>query len=434
MPDQSFAILLLLGGFGVLLVLRVSITFSLVIASVATALYLQIPLMSVVQNMVQGVRSFSLLAIPFFILSGEMMGQGGISRRLIGLANVMVGRVKGGLAMVNVLTSMFFGGISGSAVADVASEGTIILPMMKEKGYDEDYSVAVTVTSACQGVIIPPSHNMIIYSMAAGGVSVGRLFLGGFVPGVTLGIALMIISYVIAVKLNYPKEGAVSFKVALKMIKDAALGLFTAVIIMGGVISGIFTATESAAVAAVYAFIITFFVYREIPLKAFKGILYSCLKTLAMVMSLIAAASAFGWLMAYLKIPAMATEALLSISHNKIVLLLLINVMLLVLGCIMDMAPLIIITTPILYPVVVGSLGLDPVHFGLIMMLNLAIGLCTPPVGSALFVGCAIGKVSIEKATKALLPFYATMVIVLMLVTFVPEITTLVPDLVMPQK
>jgi tripartite ATP-independent transporter DctM subunit len=434
MPDQNIAIAILLGGFILLLVLRVSITFSLVIASVATALYLQIPLMSVVQNMVQGVRSFSLLAIPFFILSGEMMGQGGISRRLIGLANVMVGRVKGGLAMVNVLTSMFFGGISGSAVADVASEGTIILPMMKEKGYDEDYSVAVTVTSACEGVIIPPSHNMIIYSMAAGGVSVGRLFLGGFLPGILLTIGLMIISYVIAVKRNYPKEGAVSFRTALRMVKDATLGLLTAVIIMGGVISGIFTATESAAVAAVYAFIITFFVYREIPLKAFKGILYSCLKTLAMVMSLIAAASAFGWLMAYLKIPAMATEALLAISHNKIVLLLLINALLLVLGCIMDMAPLIIITTPILYPVVVGSLGLDPVHFGLIMMLNLAIGLCTPPVGSALFVGCAIGKISIEKATKALLPFYATMAIVLLLVTFVPEITMLVPNLIMPQK
>ena len=434
MPDMNVAIFLLMGTFGVLLILRVSITFSLAFASVATALYLKIPLMAIVQQMVQGVRSFSLLAIPFFILAGEMMGQGGISRRLIELSNVLVGRIRGGLAMVNVLTSMFFGGISGSAVADVASEGTIIIPMMKAKGYDDDYSVAVTVTSACQGVIIPPSHNMIIYSLAAGGVSVGRLFLGGFVPGVVLGIALMVISYVIAVKRKYPKEDKISFKDAIRMVKDASLGLLTAVIIMGGVISGIFTATESAAIAAIYAFIITFFVYREIPLKQFTVILYNCLKTLAMVMSLIAAASAFGWLMAYLKIPALATEALLGITSNKILLLLLINALLLVLGCIMDMAPLIIITTPILYPVVVGSLGLDPVHFGLIMMLNLAIGLCTPPVGSALFVGCAIGKISIEKATKALMPFYAAMVVVLLLITFVPEITLFIPNLVMPLK
>jgi tripartite ATP-independent transporter DctM subunit len=432
MPDHGLASLILLGGFLLLLVLRVSITFSLAIASIATAVYLNIPLMSIVQQMVQGVRSFSLIAIPFFILSGEIMGQGGISRRLIDFSNVLVGRIQGGLAMVNVLTSMFFGGISGSAVADVASEGTIIIPMMKQKGYDADYSVAVTVTSACEGIIIPPSHNMILYSMAAGGVSVGRLFLGGFIPGMLLGLALMAISYVIAVKRNYPKEAKVSLKEAFKAGKDAILGLFTAVIIMGGVISGIFTATESAAFAVVYAFVITFFVYKEIPLKAFGKILYNSLKTLAMVMALIASANAFGWLMAYLRIPAQATEALLAVSSNRIVLLLLINGLLLLLGCIMDMAPLILITTPILYPVVVGTLGLSPIHFGIILMLNLAIGLCTPPVGSALFVGCAIGKISIEKATKALLPFYAVMIAMLLLITFIPEIVMFIPDLVMP--
>lgn len=432
MSDPALATALLLGGFALLMILRVPITYSLAAASLATAIYLKIPLMAIVQQMVQGVRSFSLLAIPFFIIAGEIMGQGGIARKLIELANVFVGRIQGGLGMVNCVDSMLFGGISGSAVADVASTGTIIIPMMKLKGYDDDFSVALTVASSTQGVIIPPSHNMIIYSLAAGGVSVGRLFLAGYIPGISLGVAMMIITYIIAKKRNYPKEAKVSFKEAVKTFKDAALGLMTAVIIMGGVITGIFTATESAAIAVIYAFIITFFVYKEIPLKAMKGILYNSLKTLTMVMALIAAASAFGWLMAYLRIPAKATELILSVTTNKYLLLLLINVLLLALGCIMDMAPLILICTPILYPVVVTTIGLSPVHFGIIMLINLAIGLCTPPVGSALFVGCAVGKVPIEKVTKALLPYYITMIIVLMLVTYIPAVTMFLPNLLMP--
>jgi len=303
--------------------------------------------------------------------------------------------------------------------------------MMKEKGYDADYSVAVTVTSACQGIIIPPSHNMIIYSLAAGGVSVGRLFLGGFVPGVLLGVVLMIASYIIAVKRRYPKEKPYTLREAIRISKEAILGIFTAVIIIGGVISGVFTATESAAVACVYAFFVTFFIYREIPLSRMNKILYSSLKTLAMVMSLIAAAKAFGWLLAYLKIPGMATSLLLSVTDNPILLLLLVNLLLLGLGCIMDMAPLILITTPILFPVVVGTLGMHPVQFGIMMMLNLGIGLCTPPVGSALFVGCAVGKISIEKATKAMLPFYAAMIVVLLLVTFIPQLVLFIPNMLM---
>ena len=431
MPDPNTATWILLGSFALFLLLKVPITFSLSVSSVLTAMYLKIPLMAIVQQMVQGVNSFSLLAIPFFIIAGEMMGEGGISRRLIAFSNLLVGRVRGGLAHVNVLASMFFGGISGSAVADVSSIGTILIPMMKEKGYDADYSVAVTVTSACQGIIIPPSHNMIIYSLAAGGVSVGRLFLGGFVPGVLLGIVLMIISYVIAVKRAYPKENPYTLREAIQISKDAVLGIFTAVIIIGGVISGVFTATESAAVACVYAFFVTFFIYREIPLSRMNKILYSSLKTLAMVMSLIAAAKAFGWLLAYLKIPAMATSLLLSVTDNHVLLLLLVNLLLLGLGCIMDMAPLILITTPILFPVVVGTLGMHPVQFGIMMMLNLGIGLCTPPVGSALFVGCAVGKISIEKATRAMLPFYAAMVIVLLLVTFIPQLVLFIPNMLM---
>lgn len=431
MATTTIAIWLLLGSFALLLILRIPITFSLVFSAIVTSLYLHVPLLATVQRMVQGVNSFSLLAIPFFILAGEIMGAGGISRRIILFSNILIGRVRGGLAQVNVLASMFFGGISGSAVADVSSIGTMLIPMMKEKGYDDDYSVAVTVSSACQGIIIPPSHNMVIFSLAAGGVSVGRMFLGGILPGILLGVFLMIISYIIAVKRNYPKEAKVSLKDALRITRDAVLGLFTAVIIIGGVISGAFTATESAAVACLWAFIVTFFIYREIPLSRMGRILYSSLKTLAMVMSLIAAASAFGWLMAYLKIPALATQALLSISHNRVVLLLLINVLLLLLGCIMDMAPLILITTPILFPVVVNTLGMDPVQFGIMMMLNLGIGLCTPPVGSALFVGCAVAKLPIEKATKGLLPFYLFMIMNLLLITFVPIVSLWIPNLVM---
>lgn len=429
MPNPSVATAILIGSFVILLLFKFPITFTLFLSSVFTALYLNIPLMSIVQRTVSGVNSFSLLAIPFFILAGEIMGRGGISRRLVEFSNAIIGRVRGGLAQVNVLASMFFGGISGSAVADVSSIGTMLIPMMIDKGYDDDYSVAVTVTSSCQGVIIPPSHNMIIYSLAAGGgVSVGALFMGGVVPGVLLGIALMIVSYIIAVKRGYPKEEKYGAKRALKATGDALLGMLTMVIILGGVISGMFTATESAAVAVVYAFIITFFVYREISIKEMPKILLHSLRTLAMVMSLIAAASAFGWLLAYLRIPQAVTNFLLGISHNKIVLLLLINLMLLALGAIMDMAPLIIIVTPILFPVIVGELGMSPIQFGIMLILNLAIGLCTPPVGSALFVGSAIGKISIEKATKAMLPFYLTMIVVLLLVTFWSSLTMALPN------
>ena len=430
MPDQHTAIMILFSVFGLLLILRVPIAFTLAVSAIVTASYLKIPLLIVAQQMVKGIQSFALLAIPFFIIAGEIMGEGGISRRLIEFSNIFVGRLRGGLALVNVLASMFFGGISGSAVADASSIGSIMIPMMKKKGYDTDYAVGVTITGACQGVLIPPSHNMIIYSVAAGGVSVGSLFLAGIVPGVLLGLALMLSSYIIAVRRNYPKGDKVTVIEALKCTKDAIPGLLTAVIIVGGVLTGVFTATESAAIAVVYAFFVTFFVYREIPLSRMGKILYSSLRTLAMVMTLIATANAFGYLLAYLKIPMYATNALLSVSGNKYVLLLLINVLLLVLGCIMDMAPLIVICTPILFPVIT-KLGVDPVHFGVILILNLAIGLCTPPVGSALFVGCALGHISMEKMTKAMLPFFLTMVAVLMLVTYVPDVILYLPRLFM---
>ena len=427
--SAQFGSTILLGSFILLLILKFPITFSLFFSSILTALYLNIPLMSIVQRLVSGVNSFSLLAIPFFILSGEIMSQGGISRRLVGFANALVGRVRGGLAQVNILASMFFGGISGSAVADVSSIGAMLIPMMVEDGYDTDFSVAVTVTSACEGILIPPSHNMIIFAMAAGGgVSVGKLFLGGVIPGVGLGLLLMIPTAIISIRRNYPKQAGYGLKQTLILARDAFFGLFTIIIIMGGVISGVFTATESAAVAAVYSFIITFFVYREIPVRQIGSILRNSMKTLAMVMSLIAAASSFGYLMAYLRIPQSVTTGLITITSNRVLLILLVNLMLLVLGSIMDMAPLIVITTPILYPVMVGYLGMNPIQFGVMLILNLAIGLTTPPVGSAIFVGCSIGKISIEEVTKAILPFWLSMIFMLMLVSFWPAVTTFLPS------
>lgn len=389
---------------------------------------MDIDLAALVQRMVGGLNSFSLLAIPFFILAGEIMNEGGISRRLINLANVMIGKVRGGLAMVNVLASTFFGGISGSAVADVSSIGSVLIPMMKKAKYDSDYAVNVTISSAAQGVMIPPSHNMIIYSTAAGGVSVGALFMGGIVPGILLGLILMVVTYIIAVKRNYPKGEPVKREEVPKIIREGLLGLLTAVIIIGGIVSGIFTATESAAIGVVYAFIITFFVYRDIPLSRMRIILVRTSKTLAMVLFLIASSSAFGWLLALLKVPAMVTEGLLAFSPNDIVTLLLINLILLVLGMFMDMAPLILIATPILLPVATAA-GMDPVQFGVVLILNLAIGLITPPVGTCLFVGCAIGQIPIEKTVKGMAPFYLAMIVTLLLVTFVPQFSLFLPDL-----
>ena len=421
------AIFLLLGTFIFLLLLRVPIALTLATSSLVTGMYMQIDLAAIVQRMVGGVNSFSLIAIPFFILAGEIMNEGGISRRLINLANVLIGQIRGGLALVNVITSTFFGGISGSALADVSSLGSVLIPMMKKSGYDSDYSVAVTVASATQGVVIPPSHNMIIYSTAAGGVSVGALFMGGLVPGLLLGLALLILTYLMAVKRNYPKGEPVKKSEIPKILREGFLGLLTAVIIMGGIITGIFTATESAAIGALYAFIITFFVYRDIKIIRFKEILYRTFRTLSMVMFLIAASSGFGWLLALLKVPSMATDFILAVSPNDITTLLLINLILLLLGMVMDMAPLILITTPILLPIAV-SIGMDPVHFGVVLVLNLAIGLVTPPVGSVLFVGSAIGRLPIEKVAKAMLPFYAVMIIVLLLTTFIPSLVLFLPE------
>ena len=442
---DSAAIALLLGTFASLVLLKVPITFCLAFASIVTGIYLNIPLEAIVKVMADGVMNFSLLAIPFFIIMGEIMNEGGISRRIVALANLIVGRLPGGLALVNVLDSMLFGGISGSAVADVSSLGSIVIPMMKKQGYDEEFAVGLTVCSACQGIIIPPSHNMIIFAFAVGSasqlaggsllvVSVGKLFLGGYLPGILMGLSMLVIALAIAIKRKYPRGEGYTLKQGLLIFADGFLALCTALVVVGGVVVGIFTATEAAAFAVLYAFVITFFVYREAPLRRFVKMLYSSLRTLAIVMSIIAAASAFGYLLSRLQVPRLTTEWLLSITDNYYMLLFLINVMLLVLGCIMDMAPLILICTPILFPVLVLKMGMDPVHFGIMLLLNLSIGLCTPPVGTALFVGSAVGKITIERAARGCLPFYISMLIALFLVTYIPAITMTIPNLLMPGK
>lgn len=421
-------ILLLLGLFLLLMLIGVPVALAMGITSIVVAFQLDIPLSMVAQRMVAGINSFPFLAIPFFILAGEIMNAGGISKRLVALADVFVGRFRGGLATVNVQTSMFFGGISGSALADVSSTGSILIPMMKKKGYDTDYSVAVTAASSTQGIIIPPSHNMIIYSLAAGGVSISSLFLAGIVPGVLLGLSMIVVSYIIAVKRKYPAEQPPTFVEALKIIKDSVPGLLTGVIIILGVTTGVFTVTESAAIAAAYAFLISFVFNRQVSLKAIFPVLLNTFKTLALVMFLLATSSAFAWLMAYLRIPTLVSESLLSLTTNPILITLIIIVVLLLLGMVLDVAPIILITTPVLLPIAT-SIGMDPIHFGILMMVCLAVGLVTPPVGGALFVGSAIGKVPIEGVVKALLPFYVCMIITLLVIAFVPQIVLFVPNL-----
>lgn len=428
MSVNAIATILLVVSFLLMIFFRFPIAYSLGISSIFTIAYLGMPLQMVAQNMVKGINSFSLMAVPFFIVAGELMGAGGISDRLIKLADALVGWMRGGLAMVNIMASMFFGGISGSSAADTSSIGTILIPMMEKQGYDLDFATDVTIASSVQGILIPPSHNMVIYAMVAGGVSVGSLFLAGLVPGVILGIALMIYSYIISVKRNYPKGQPLSLKNIIKATKESILGLFTVVIVVLGVIGGMFTATEAAGIAVVYAFVITFFVYREIPLRTFWELLSKAMRTISIVMILIGTSSAFAWLLAYLKVPEMVASGILSISTNKIIVLIIINLILLFFGMLMDMAAIITIVTPILLPIAM-EIGLDPIHFGAIMILNLGIGLVTPPVGNTLFIGSAISGLKIEVLAKSMIPFYIVMVICLLIITYCPAIVMFIPNL-----
>jgi tripartite ATP-independent transporter DctM subunit len=356
------------------------------------------------------------------------MAEGGIAIRLVNFANIFVGFIRGGLAMVNILASMFFGGISGSSVADTSSIGSIMIPMMKRQGYDDPFSVNVTITSSTQGIVIPPSHNAVIYSYAAGGtVSIASLFLAGIIPGIMVGLSLMVLTFILASIRKYPRGEMVPLREAVRISGEAVLGLVTIIIIVGGVIGGIFTATESAAIAVVYAFLVATLAYRDLKLRQLPSLMHGVAKTVAMVMILIGFASGFAYMMALMQVPAKATALILGLSTDKYVVLAMINVTLLVLGTVMDMAPLILICTPIFLPVI-KMIGVDPVHFGIIMLLNLGIGLVTPPVGSTLFVGCAIGKVPIDAVTRTIWPFWLAMLVVLLLVTYLPFLAMAIPS------
>lgn len=423
--------LILIGGFLVLIFLRVPVAYSLGLASLAGAWYIDIPFHAVMIQIAGAISKFSLLAIPFFVLAGAIMAEGGMSRRLVAFAGVLVGFVRGGLSLVNIMASTFFGAISGSSLADTASVGSVLIPEMERKGYPREFSTAVTVSGSVQALLTPPSHNSVLYSLAAGGtVSIASLFVAGIGPGLLLSAVMMSMCLMFARKRNYPKGEVIPLRQALKICVDALWGLFTMVIILGGILSGVFTATESASIAVVWAFFVTMFIYRDYKWRDLPKLLHRTVRTLSIVMILIAFAGAFGYIMTLMQIPSKITAMFLTLSDNRYVILMCINFMLLALGTLMDMAPLILILTPILMPVITG-IGVDPVHFGMIMLVNLGIGLITPPVGAVLFVGAAIGKVTIEDTVKALLPFYAALFMVLMAVTYVPAISLWLPSIVL---
>ncbi|HWR39523.1 MAG TPA: TRAP transporter large permease [Patescibacteria group bacterium] len=428
MDMNDIASILLGVSFLVFCVFRFPVALALFMSALATMMYLDVPLAVIGQQMIQGVSTFSLLAIPFFILTGQIMGEGGLALRMVNLAYLLVGHIRGGLALVNCVACMFFGNISGSAVADASSVGSVMIPMMKKKGYDADYAVGLTISSAIQGVVVPPSHNLVLYSIVAGGISIKSLFLGGIVPGFILLASLMTVAYIMAIKRGYQAGEPVKKEDKPGIIFNGLLSLSPAFVILGGIISGWFTATESGALAAMYSFLLAFGYYREVPLKNMWPVLKRTFRTVLMVYFLIATSAAFGWVMAYLQIPDMITNAFLQVSDNPYVILMLINILLLILGGPMDMAPMILIMTPVLLPVCT-SIGMDPVHFGLVLIFNAGMGLLTPPVGTVLFVGCAIGGVTMAQGTKAMMPFFYAMLVVLLLITYVPQTVLWLPSM-----
>ncbi|MHA6312659.1 TRAP transporter large permease [Pantoea sp. S-LA4] len=421
--------LILLGSLLVLLLVGFPVAFAVGLSAFIGAWWIDLPLEAVVIQITNGINKFSLLTIPFFILAGAIMAEGGIARRLVNFAYIFVGFIRGGLSLVNIVASTFFGAISGSSVADTASIGSVMIPQMEEKGYPRDFAAAVTASGSVQAVLTPPSHNSVIYSLATGGlVTISSLFVAGILPGLMLGGCLMVMCLGFARKRGYPKGDRIPFRQALKIFFDAFWGLFTVVIIMGGILSGIFTASESAAIACIWAFFVTMFIYRDFKWNQLHILLFRTIKTVTIVMVLIAFAAGFGAVMTFMQLPTLITEAFTSLSDNKYVILMCINILLLVVGTLMDMAPLILILTPVLLPVAT-SLGIDPVHFGMIMLTNLGIGLITPPVGTVLFVASAVSKQKIEQVVSAMLPFYGMLFIVLMLITYIPAISLWLPRL-----
>ena len=419
--------LVLIGSFAALMLLGMPVAYALGLAALLGGLWIDLPLDAIMIQIASGVNKFSLLAIPCFVLAGAIMAEGGMARRLVAFAGVLIGFVRGGLSLVNILSSTFFGAISGSSVADTASIGSVLIPEMEKNGYPRPFATAVTVSGSVQAILIPPSHNAVIYSMAAGGsVSVAALFMAGVFPGLLLGLSLSIYCLYVARKRNYPKGRVIPMSEALKICLDAMWGLMTMVIILGGIMSGVFTATESASIAVVWAFFVTMFIYRDYRWSDLPKLMHRTVKTVSIVMILIGFAASFGYIMTLMQSPLKITALLTTLSDNRYVILAMINIMLLVLGTLMDMAPLILILTPVLLPVA-KAIGIDPVHFGMIMMVNLGIGLITPPVGAVLFVGSAVAKLRIEEVVRAMGPFFVILLAVLVMVTYLPAISLWLP-------
>jgi tripartite ATP-independent transporter DctM subunit len=418
---------ILFGVFTALMLIGTPIAFCLGVSSFATVLYMGLPPLVVFQRLNSGMSVFSLLAIPFFIYAGDLMVRGGIASRIVAFAASLVGHVRGGLGQVNIVTATLFGGISGSAVAEAAAVGGLMIPQMKQRGYGADYAVNVTSMAALIALLLPPSHNMIIYSISAGGkISIADLFTAGILPGLLLAVALMVTAYVVARSRGYPTEAFPGFAMVAHLLAVALPGLLLIAIIFGGVRSGIFTATESSCIAVLYALLITFFVYRQMSWNDFVHATQGAVRTTAMVLLIIGTAAAFSWLMAFLKVPASLVAWMKAVADDPLTVLLLLNVLMLVLGTFMDMGPTIIICTPIFLPVA-QAYGIDPVHFGVIMILNFGIGLNTPPVGAVQFVACAVGKISVWEAMRSIWPFYGAGLVVLGLVTYIPAISLWLP-------
>jgi tripartite ATP-independent transporter DctM subunit len=424
-------IFVLIGSFTVVCLMGMPVAYALGLASIIAALYTGIPLEAVMLKVAGGMSGFSLLAIPFFILAGAIMAVGGMAERLVNLAKVFVGAIRGGMALVNILASTMFGCISGSSVADTAAVGSVMIPQMIKAGYPRLFAVNVTISGSLQPLLVPPSHNMVIYSIAAGGtVSIGHMFMGGIIPALLLGLSLIVLVLIIAHRDKFPKGEAVSLRQAGKIAIDAVWGMITIGIILGGILSGVFTPTESGAIACVYAFLVTMFVYRDVKWSEVPLLIGRVVRTVGMVMIMIGFSIAFGYMMAILRVPAIATQFFVDISSDKYMFLLWVNVLLLLLGTFMDLAPMLLICTPIFLPAI-KTFGIDPVHFGIIMILNLGIGLLTPPVGPTMVVGCAIGKVSMEAVSRSILVFYIPMIIVLMLVTYIPALSLWLPSVLL---
>ncbi len=431
MELEILGIIVLLASFIFFLAIGVPVAYSIGLSALATMLvsFDTLPAFSTMaQRMATGLESFSLLAIPFFILAGQLMNSGGIAIRLIEFAKALVGRFPGGLAFVNITANMLFGAISGSAAASASAIGSIMGPEMKKAGYEENFAAATNISSATTGLSIPPSNILIVYSLASGGVSIAALFMAGYIPGILTGLALMVVAAIYSRRKKYPIGEAVPFLAGMKKFLDAIPSLLMLVIVIGGIIAGYFTATEASAIAVVYCLVLAF-IYKEVKIKDLPQIIINTVKTTGIVMLLIAASIGLSWVMSFENIPQTISNGLLSLSSNPIIILLLINLILLFVGIFMDMTPAVLIFTPIFLPIATMQLGLDPIHFGLILVLNLSIGLCTPPVGSVLFIGCSVAKLKIQDVIKPMIPYFIAMIVVLMIISYVPSLTLFLPKL-----